>query len=90
MAARVALRPGRTWVALDATFDRFDDAVGAGRFLLTLEPRPRNLSIDDERLVSLLGLAGPGVSPGAATFPGAGVWGASGRNAANVVIADIG
>jgi FAD/FMN-containing dehydrogenase len=52
--ARVALRPARRWVALFASFDRFDDAVAAGRQLLTLDPLPRSLSIDDADLVALL------------------------------------
>jgi FAD/FMN-containing dehydrogenase len=52
--ARVALRPARRWVALFASFDRFDDAVEAGRQLLTLDPLPRSLSIDDGEIVGLL------------------------------------
>jgi FAD/FMN-containing dehydrogenase len=52
--ARVGLRPARRWVALFASFDRFDDAVEAGRRLLTVDPVPRSLSIDDAALVGLL------------------------------------
>jgi FAD/FMN-containing dehydrogenase len=52
--ARVALRPARRWVALWASFDHFDDAVAAGCELLTVDPPPRNLCIDDAALVDLL------------------------------------
>lgn len=55
VAAEVALRPARHWVAVSAEVPRFDEAAAMGRRLLALEPKPRNLSVDDDTLAGLLG-----------------------------------
>lgn len=54
VAAEVALRPARRWVAVTAQAPRFAEAADMGRALLALDPKPRNLSVDDEALASLL------------------------------------
>lgn len=54
VSARVALRPARRWTALFASFPTLAAAADAGRAILGCEPRPRNLSIDDAALASLL------------------------------------
>ena len=53
-AARVRLVPARKWTAVFASFSTIHDAAAAGMSILQCTPRPRNLSIDDERLVSLI------------------------------------
>lgn len=53
-AARVRLVPARRWTAVFASFSTIDDAAAAGMALLECTPRPRNLSIDDERLSTVL------------------------------------
>lgn len=62
-AARVRLVPARRWTAVFASFSTIDDAAAAGMAILECTPRPRNLSIDDERLTSILA-AHPAMPPG--------------------------
>lgn len=54
LRARVTLRPARRWVARFASYGSFAEAVDAARALLELEPKPRNLCVDDPAVVALL------------------------------------
>lgn len=50
--ARLALVPARRWIALFASFQDSDDALGAALALAALEPRPRAVGVTDPELVA--------------------------------------
>jgi FAD/FMN-containing dehydrogenase len=54
VSATVGLRPARRWTALFASFDSMAAAAEAGRRILELGVKPRNLCIDDPTIVDLL------------------------------------
>jgi FAD/FMN-containing dehydrogenase len=54
VSARVRLRPARRWTALFASFTSLGAAAAAGLALLELDTVPRNLSIDDADLATVL------------------------------------
>jgi FAD/FMN-containing dehydrogenase len=53
-SATVRLRPRRDWIALFASFGDERAAVAAGRELMTLDPAPRLLSLDEPGIVAAL------------------------------------
>jgi FAD/FMN-containing dehydrogenase len=50
--ATVALRPLRDWTALMTSFASYEDAVRAGLELMTLDPVPRLMSLDEPAIVA--------------------------------------
>lgn len=50
----VKLVPARPWVALWSSFDRWTDAAAAGLQIMTSDPRPRLVSVDDAALGSVM------------------------------------
>jgi FAD/FMN-containing dehydrogenase len=55
VSARVKLIPARPWTAVFASFPDFRAAAEAGIDILGLEVLPRNLAVDDARLVAAMG-----------------------------------
>ncbi len=53
-SARVKLVPARQWTTMFASFSSIGAAAAAGLTMLECDPRPRSLSIDDQRLVGVL------------------------------------
>jgi FAD/FMN-containing dehydrogenase len=68
VSARVRLREARPWTALFASFPTFEAAAEAGLAVLELEALPRNLAVDDARLVAAMGATHPAMPPDRASM----------------------
>lgn len=66
--ATVRLVPARAWVALYGAFSSFADAVAAGTGLLSLDPLPRGLSIDDAAITAFFPSDPAAMPPGAVSL----------------------